>query len=118
MRGTVSTACQQLQESLKSCWASGSTIADIVGFLGITKDQVIRLRGVLELPLRLDRAKRAKPPRHRDPTPEEIARSCAELRAKHLEQRMNEPKDRVYHRPEDEMVRFRVEIDWINEDDE
>jgi|APCry1669188879_1035177.scaffolds.fasta_scaffold44844_2 hypothetical protein len=117
MKGTVSTACHQLQQSLRSCWASGSTIADIVDFLGITKDQVIRLRGVLALPLRLDRSKRAKPPRHRDPTPGEIARACAELRAKHLEQRRNEPKDRVYHR-EDQVVQFRVELDWLNEDEE
>jgi hypothetical protein len=118
MRSTVSTACRQLQASLSNCWASGSTIADIVEFLGITKDQVIRLRSVLSLPLRLDRSKRAKPPRHQDPTPGEIARMCAELRAKHLEQRLSEPKDRTYHKPESDIVRFRVELDYFCDDDE
>lgn len=65
-------------------------------FLGVTKDQLFRLRDKLTLPLRLDRAQRKKPPRHRDPTPEEIAAACAEIRAKHLEQRRNEPDDRTY----------------------
>lgn len=96
MPGTVSTACKTFQATLKRVWASGSTYSEMTLFLGVTKDQLFRLRDKLTLPLRLDRAQRKKPPRHRDPTPEEIAAACAEIRAKHLEQRRNEPDDRTY----------------------
>lgn len=96
MPGTVSTACKTFQATLKRVWASGSTYSEMTLFLGVTKDQLFRLRDKLSLPLRLDRSKRKKPPRHRDPTPEEIAAACAEIRAKHLEQRRNEPDDRTY----------------------
>lgn len=96
MPGTVSTACKTFQATLRRVWASGSTYSEMTLFLGVTKDQLFRLRDKLTLPLRLDRAQRKKPPRHRDPTPKEIAAACAEIRAKHLEQRRNEPDDRTY----------------------
>lgn len=76
-------------------------------FLGISRDQIIRLRDRLSLPLRLDRSQRKKGPRHGDPTPDEIAKRCAEIRAKHLEARRNE-SPRVY-RTVTEMVQFRLE---------
>lgn len=107
MPGTVSTACKTFQATLRKVWASGSTYAEMTEYLGVTRDQVIRMRDVLRLPLRLDRSKRRKGPRHKDPTPEEIAAACAAIRARHLEARRNEP-DRVY-RKHDEYVRFRVE---------
>ena len=81
MRGTVSTACLTLQSMVTDVWASGSTIASICQATGITKDQLIRLRKTLGLPPRNDCSKRAKPPRHRDPTPNEIAKRSAEIRA-------------------------------------
>ena len=109
MPGTVSTASRQFQHTLREVWASGSAMADITAFLGITKDQLIRLRGVLELPLRLDRSKRVKPPRHKDPTPEAIAAACAEIRRKHMEQRRAEDPGRVYQRTETDFVRFRLD---------
>lgn len=96
MPGTVSTACATFQATLRRVWASGSTYAEMTVFLGVTKDQVFRLRDHLGLPLRLDRSKRRKPPRHRDPTPEEIAAACAEIRARHMAQRAAEPDDRTY----------------------
>ena len=71
MRGTVSTACSTFQATLRQVWASGSTYADMTMFLGVSKDQLFRLRDRLKLPLRLDRSTRKKPPRHKDPTPEE-----------------------------------------------
>jgi hypothetical protein len=108
MRGTVSTACQAFQASLRHVWASGSTYSEMTTFLGVTKDQIIRLRDRLSLPLRLDRSQRKKPKRHGDPTPEQIAAACAELRAKHIQQRMAEPEDRTY-RSVHEFVRFKVE---------
>lgn len=50
----------------------------------ITRDQVIRLRDVWQLPLRNDRRLRFKPKRSemRDPTPREIAQACREIQAK------------------------------------
>ena len=77
--GTVSTACKTFQAALKRVWASGSTYAEMTSFFGVTRDQVIRLRDTLKLPLRLDRSKRKKGPRHRDPTPAEIAAAASTL---------------------------------------
>ena len=112
----VSTACTAFQQALRHCWQSGSTIAEICT-LGISKDQFIRLRGVLHLPLRMDRSQRAKPPRHRDPTRREIAAACAELRAKHLAARQAESQTRVYRKEEPDAVRFLVEPSRGGDDD-
>lgn len=109
MPGTVSTACKTFQATLRRVWASGSTYSEMTLFLGVTKDQLFRLRDRLPLPLRLDRSQRKKPKRQRDPTPEEIAAACRELRAKHLEQRRNEP-ERCY-RPGSRLLQFRVEAE-------
>jgi hypothetical protein len=62
---STNTAAATVQTLIREVWASGSTIAQLTEFVGITKDQFIRLRAVLELPLRLDRSKRAKPPPQR-----------------------------------------------------
>ena len=59
----ANTAAASVQASIREVWASGSTIAELTAFVGITKDQFIRLRSVLKLPLRLDRSQRAKPQR-------------------------------------------------------
>lgn len=58
---SANTAASSTQSLIREVWASGSTIAELTAFVGITKDQFIRLRSVLKLPLRLDRSKRAKP---------------------------------------------------------
>lgn len=58
---SANTAASSTQTLIREVWASGSTIAELTSFVGITKDQFIRLRSVLQLPLRLDRSKRAKP---------------------------------------------------------
>lgn len=81
MPGTATTACLQFQTTLRAAWASGSAMVEITSALGITKDQLIRLRNVLRLPLRLDRAARARPEPMRDPTPAEIAERAAAIRA-------------------------------------
>jgi hypothetical protein len=47
----------------------------------ITRDQVIRLKHVWDLPPRHDRRLRAKPVRQRDPTPREIAQAKREIQA-------------------------------------
>jgi hypothetical protein len=61
----ANTAAASVQALIREVWASGSTIADLTKFVGISKDQFIRLRGLLDLPLRLDRSQRAKPARER-----------------------------------------------------
>lgn len=109
MPGTVSTACKAFQATLRKVWASGSTYSEMTLFLGVTKDQLFRLRDRLSLPLRLDRAKRQKPPRQLDPTPEEIAQRCAEIRAHHMQQRMAEPDSRVYRKGDHDFIRFKLE---------
>jgi len=108
MPGTVSTACKTFQATLRRVWASGSTYSEMTLFLSVSKDQLFRLRDRLTLPLRLDRSKRKKPPRQRDPTPQEIAARCAEIRARHLEHRRNEPADRKYANQRDFLV-FKLE---------
>jgi len=107
MPGTVSTACQTLQKTLREVWASGSTYAEMTDFFGLTRDQIIRLRDRLALPPRLDRSLRKKGKRHADPTPAEIAAQCAAMKAKHLKQRLHEPP-RAY-RTRLDMIQFRLE---------
>lgn len=116
MRGTVSTACSVFQATLRHVWASGSTYAEMTAYFGVSRDQIIRLRDRLPLPLRLDRSKRKKGPRHADPTPEEIRQRCAEERAKHMQRRLAEPPNKTYQRSESDFVRFRLESYEIRDD--
>jgi hypothetical protein len=76
-------------------------------FLGVSRDQITRLRDRLGLPVRHDRSQRKKGKRHADPTPQEISARAAEMRAKHIATRMAEPP-RTY-RTVTETVMFRVE---------
>ena len=117
MRGTVSTACSTFQATLRQVWASGSTYAEMTSFLGVSRDQIIRLRDRLPLPLRLDRSKRKKGPRHADPTPAEIRQRCAELKAKHLADRLAEPADKAYRKTETDFIRFRFDAPQERGDD-
>ena len=117
MPSTVSTACRQFQGALKKVWASGSTYIEMTLFLGVSKDQLFRLRDRLELPLRLDRAKRQKPARQKDPTPHELAQRCKEARARHMQQRLAEPAGRTYRKSEHEFVLFRLQEPSEQQDD-
>lgn len=65
--------------TLKIQWSSHSSYAAICTAWTITKDQLVRLRNVLPLPLRHDRKLRYRPPRSEKPTAEEIAASEASL---------------------------------------
>lgn len=76
MAGDTSKVCIK---TLKVQWASHSSYAAICEFWTVTKDQLVRLRNVVPLPLRNDRRKRFRPPRSEKPTPEEIAASEASL---------------------------------------
>lgn len=66
-------------ETLRVQWASHSSYAAICTYWTVTRDQLVRLRDVLPLPLRHDRRLRFRPPRAEKPTPEEIAASEASL---------------------------------------
>jgi hypothetical protein len=70
--------------TLRVQWASHSSMASICAFWTISKDQLIRLKTVADLPPRHDRRFRFKPKRSetRDPTPREIEQACKEIKAK------------------------------------
>jgi len=68
--------------SFKADWVAGLPIAILCATYSISKDQVVRLRDVWNLPLRHDRRKRKRQAGHkRDPTPEEIRKRCLEIQA-------------------------------------
>ncbi len=70
-------------QTLRIQWQSHSSMAAIASYWTITKDQLVRLRDVYELPLRHDRRLRFKPNHReqRDPSPREIEQRCKEVRA-------------------------------------
>jgi hypothetical protein len=70
-------------QTLRVQWASHSSMFAICTHWTITKDQLIRLKTVAELPPRHDRRFRFKPKRSdtRDPTPEELIERAAAVRA-------------------------------------
>ena len=64
--------------TLEAQWSAYVPMAAICQFWTVSKDQLVRLRGAWNLPLRLDRRRRYKPSRAErmlDPTPEELAAS-------------------------------------------
>ena len=70
--------------TLKLQWDSHSAMASICSYWTITKDQLIRLKGVVPLAPRHDRRFRFKPKRSevRDPTEREIEQAKREIQAK------------------------------------
>jgi len=71
-------------QTLRVQWASHSSMFAICAYWNISKDQLIRLKTVAELPPRHDRRFRFKPKRSetRDPTPAEIEQRCKEVQAR------------------------------------
>jgi hypothetical protein len=70
--------------TLRLQWASQSSMFAICSHWTITKDQLIRLKFVADLPPRHDRRLRHKPPRsaYRDPTTTEIRLACLEIQSR------------------------------------
>ena len=70
--------------AFRADWETHMPISALCTRYTITKDQVIRLRDVWNLPLRTDRRLRFKPKRSecRDPTPRAIAQACKEIQAR------------------------------------
>ena len=78
MTGNTATICV---ERFRSEWIDNVPIASLCQRWTISKDQVIRLRTLWDLPPRHDRKKRYRPAAMVDPTPEEIAARTAAVRA-------------------------------------
>ncbi len=66
-------------DTLRVQWNSHSSYAAICEFWTITKDQLVRLRNVLPLPLRHDRRLRCRPERAEKPSDAEVAASESSL---------------------------------------
>jgi hypothetical protein len=62
-------------------WLTHMPMRELCERWTITRDQVIRLKHVWQLPPRHDRKLRAKPERQRDPTPREIKAACLRIQA-------------------------------------
>jgi hypothetical protein len=69
--------------AFRADWATHMPLRALCQRYTITRDQVVRLRDLWNLPLRNDRKLRWKPKRSemRDPRPSEIKRLCAEIQA-------------------------------------
>ena len=65
--------------TLRIQWASHSSMAAICSYWTVSRDQLIRLRDVYELPKRHSRALRFKPERDSEPPAKEEAASLASL---------------------------------------
>ena len=78
MRGNTATISLT---AFRADWLTHMPISALCQRWTISKDQVIRLAVVWELPRRHDRSKRFKPVRQRDPTQAEIRRACASIQA-------------------------------------
>ena len=68
-------------EAFRADWLEHLPMRDLAQRYTITRDQVIRLAVVWNLPRRHDRSKRARGEPMRDPSPAEIARVCLEIQA-------------------------------------
>lgn len=78
MRGNTATISLT---AFRADWLTHMPMRDLCIRYTITRDQVVRLKHVWGLPPRHDRRLRAKPVRHRDPTPSEIRRACSAIQA-------------------------------------
>lgn len=69
--------------AFRADWLTHMPISALCERWTISKDQVLRLRDVWQLPLRNDRRLRYKPKRseYRDPTPREIKAACRRIQA-------------------------------------
>lgn len=83
MKGNTATIDVQ---AFRADWLTHMPMRALCERWTITRDQVIRLKHVWHLPPRHDRRLRAKPVRHPDPTPREIAQACREIQARWTEE--------------------------------
>lgn len=86
----------------RAMWAAAEPVAHIAAAFGVGADTVNLLRVRLGLKARTARTRAARRSPAADPTPEEIAAACAELRSRHVAKRLAEPPGRKY-RTDDEV---------------
>lgn len=103
--------------AFRADWATHMPISALCVRYSVTKDQVIRLRTVWNLPPRNDRRLRFKPRRSemRDPTIREIQQACKEIQAK-WDARTRE--ERAVAKTDAVQVRFIRMADIATPDDE
>lgn len=77
-------------------WDAGLPVDRICERFDLTHDAVNRVRARMGMPPRTPRTRAERREPTRDPSPEEIAALCAELRAKHMAKRLAEPATRKY----------------------
>jgi hypothetical protein len=68
-------------ESFRADWLTQMPIVSICERYTVTKDQVLRLVRIWELPRRHDRRLRSKPRRQSDPTPRDIEQATLRIQA-------------------------------------
>lgn len=78
MRGSTATISVA---AFRADWLTHMPMRALCERYTISRDQVVRLKHVWQLPPRHDRRLRAKPKRVPDPTPREIAQACREIQA-------------------------------------
>jgi len=89
----------------------------------ISRDQVIRLAVVWELPRRHDRKLRAKPLRQRDPTTTEIQQACIRIQAtwsKDVEEERRVVKSQAFSMkriPLDSATRSQIDVEYNGDGD-
>jgi hypothetical protein len=107
-------------ERFRAEWVENIPIAALCQRWTISKDQVIRLRTLWELPPRHDRKTRYRPDTIVDPTPDEIRQRAAEVRAgwdDHTEQLRRVMKPHVVSLKEIELTQeTRSYIDFAGKD--
>lgn len=78
MRGNTATISVT---AFRTDWLTHMPISALCQRWTISKDQVIRLAVIWDLPRRHDRRSRFKPKRQCDPTPQEIQQACLKIQA-------------------------------------
>lgn len=120
MRGNTATISVT---EFRAEWLSHRPFSHICAHFTITRDQAVRLRILWDLPPRNDRRLRFKPAKSQklDPSPQDIAKACREIRAGWNEQT---ERDRCVYKPQRVVIRpietseeAREAMRWIIEDD-
>ena len=115
MRGITSTISVA---SFHADWMTHMPMRALCERWTISRDQVIRLAVVWELPRRHDRKLRAKPVRQRDPTTTEIQQACIRIQAtwsKDVEEERRVVKSQVFSMkriPLDSATRSHIDVEY------
>jgi len=115
MRGITSTISVA---AFRADWMTHMPMRALCERWTISRDQVIRLAVVWELPRRHDRKLRAKPVRQRDPTTTEIQQACIRIQAtwsKDVEEDRRVEKSQAFSMkriPLDSATRSHIDVEY------